>query len=50
LSTELQKKAMTKLAGLHFKFAYRKGCDNKVADALSRVAAYFNVVSAVLPV
>jgi hypothetical protein len=41
---------MRKLVGLQFKFAYKKGCDNKIADALSRVGAYFNVVSAVLPV
>jgi hypothetical protein len=50
LTTKLQKKAMRKLAGLQFKFSYKKGCDNKVADALSWVGAHFNVVSAILPV
>ena len=37
LDTELQRKAMTKLVGLQFKFQYKKGCDNGAADALSRV-------------
>jgi len=37
LSTDWQKKAMTKLAGLQFKLQYKKGSKNKVADALSRV-------------
>jgi hypothetical protein len=38
LATDLQKKAMTKLAGLQFTMQYKKGAENKVADALSRVA------------
>jgi hypothetical protein len=38
LTSELQKKAMTKLIGLQYKFQYKKGSDNKPADALSRVA------------
>jgi len=38
LSTELQRKAMTKLAGnQRIPFQYKKGPDNKVAHALSRV-------------
>lgn len=37
LTTDLQKKAMTKLVGLQFQFQYKKGCDNKAVDALSRV-------------
>jgi hypothetical protein len=52
LSTDLQRKAMRKLAGLQFKFVYKKGCDNKVVDALSRVGTHLtqNVISVVLPV
>ena len=41
LGSDLQKKAMTKLVGLQFKFEYRKGEDNKAADALSRVGHAF---------
>jgi hypothetical protein len=51
LSTDLQRKAMSKLAGLQFKFMYKKGCDNKAADALSRVGTHLtlNAISVVLP-
>jgi hypothetical protein len=43
---------MRKLAGLQFKFAYKKGFDNKSTDALSRVGMHMslNALSAVLPV
>jgi hypothetical protein len=37
LSTELQKKAMSKLVGLQFEFKYKKGIENGAADSLSRV-------------
>lgn len=37
LETDLQRKAMTKLIGLQYQFQYKKGVDNTVADALSRV-------------
>lgn len=52
LHTELQKKAMAKLAGLQFKFQYKKGTENKAADALSRVGHVFAVqaVSTAQPV
>jgi hypothetical protein len=52
LSTELQKKAMRKLAGLQFRFAYEKWSENIVADALSRVGAHLELqaISAVIPV
>lgn len=41
LTSDLQRKAMAKLVGLQFKFQFRKGVDNKVADALSRVGHAF---------
>jgi hypothetical protein len=37
LDTDLQRKAMSKLVGLQFRFQYKKGIDNGAADALSRV-------------
>lgn len=49
LDTELQKKAMTKLIGLQYKFQYKKGVENKSADALSRVGQFFEI-SVVQPV
>lgn len=36
LTTVWQQKAFTKLLGLQYRIAYRKGVDNRVADALSR--------------
>uniref|UniRef100_A0A0A8YT52 Integrase catalytic domain-containing protein n=1 Tax=Arundo donax TaxID=35708 RepID=A0A0A8YT52_ARUDO len=45
LSTELQKKAMTKLIGLQYKFQYKHGPDNKAADALSRIGHFFALQS-----
>jgi hypothetical protein len=43
LSTDLQKKAMRKLFRLQFRFAYKKGFENKVADALSWIGAYLDL-------
>lgn len=37
LSTELQKKAMSKLVGLQFEFKYKRGVENGAADSLFRV-------------
>jgi hypothetical protein len=37
LTSELQKKAMSKLVGLQFSFQYKRGIDNGAADSLSRV-------------
>jgi hypothetical protein len=37
LGTDLQQKAMTKLMGLQYTFQYKKGVENVVADALSRM-------------
>jgi len=38
LNTTWQQKVFTKLLGLHYKIVYKKGADNRVADALSRRA------------
>jgi hypothetical protein len=38
LSTPIQHKALTNLMGLSYQIIYKKGVDNKVADALSRVS------------
>ena len=36
LHTNWQQKALTKLMGLQYRIVYKKGADNRVADALSR--------------
>lgn len=43
LTSDLQRKAMTKLIGLQFKFQFKKGVDNKAADALSRTGHAFAI-------
>jgi len=40
LSTPWQHKALTKLMGLRYKILYKKGVENTVADALSRVTPH----------
>jgi hypothetical protein len=43
---------MRKLAGLQFRFAYKKGTENVVGDALSRVVIhyYLDAISTAIPV
>jgi hypothetical protein len=52
LSTGIQRKAMSKLAGLQFTLQYKRGPKNGAADALSRVAQQYqiNAISGVIPV
>lgn len=45
LATEVQRKAMSKLVGLQFKFQYRRGAENSAADAPSRVGNQFGVAA-----
>jgi hypothetical protein len=52
LHSELQKKAMAKMMGLQFQIVYKKGVENAVADALSRVSYLMTLsqVSEVQPI
>jgi hypothetical protein len=43
LQSDLQKKAMTRLMGLQFKIVYKKGKDNRAADALSRISVVHSI-------
>ena len=52
LHTAWQQKALTKLMGLNYQIVYRKGADNRAADALSRrphPAADCYMISSVQP-
>jgi hypothetical protein len=42
---DLQQKAMSKLVGLQFRFQYKKGAENSVVDALSRVGHLLSAIS-----
>jgi hypothetical protein len=45
LTTDLQRKAMSKLLGLQFCFKYKRGIDNSAADSLSRVGHLLTAIS-----
>jgi hypothetical protein len=50
LHTPWQRKVFTKLLGLHYKIVYRKGTDNRAADALSQqVQPELSSISTVTP-
>lgn len=52
LHTEWQQKVFTRLLGLQYKIIYKKGCENRVADALSRKSSHSascHAISAVSP-
>lgn len=48
LTSELQRKAMSKLIGLQFEIKYKKGTGNGAADALSRVGHLLAIQSSSL--
>jgi hypothetical protein len=41
---------MRKMAGLQFKFAYKRGSENKAVYALSRIGLHFKAIAAIVPV
>jgi hypothetical protein len=43
LQSPLQRRAMAKLMGLHFKIVYKKGAENLAADALSRISHLMSI-------
>lgn len=49
LVTSWQRKAYTKLMGLQYRIVYKKGIENKAADALSRMDAGVAAISVTLP-
>lgn len=49
LTTTWQRRAMTKLLGLQYKIIYKKGTDNRAADALSRLEGVLSAISVALP-
>jgi hypothetical protein len=46
LTSDLQRKAMSKLIGLQFQFKFKRGVDNSAADSLSRVGHLMEIQTA----
>lgn len=44
LTSDLQRKAMSKMVGLQFQFKYRHGTDNTAADSLSPVGHLYTIM------
>lgn len=49
-STHFQQKWVSKLLGFYYEIQYKQGCDNQVADALSRIPLDASVIQSSPPI